>query len=299
MIILEYVGAFVLDISMYFFVFEMMSVQSILKSESHLENRKNQREISKYRRVAIGLQSVAFAGLMFFYFDWNLLNQRYSRKSEFNYTFQAFKLLSFLMDILVLMLFWKLFSFFVNVKIEQRARNMGLDDFSGLTRKQKALIIWIIGIMVLNFFYLFFKCFIRAISNLTEPKQTPDLDTFDLIHQNRFLLFSVVDLLNGLSVLYSFYCVAELSTNQRHMAKLISFKSVSIKSRVKKHSSSVNTLKLNKILRGTIGEEPLRDNALLRPDNAAPKYMQNNKKQTMLGDQLSDSQKGLHSGDYT
>jgi len=83
------------------------------------------------------------------------------------------------------------------------------------------------------------------------------------------------------------------------MAKLISFKSVSIKSRVKKHSSSVNTLKLNKILRGTIGEEPLRDNALLRPDNAAPKYMQNNKKQTMLGDQLSDSQKGLHSGDYT
>ena len=41
MIILEYVGAFVLDISMYFFVFEMMSVQSILKSESHQENRKH------------------------------------------------------------------------------------------------------------------------------------------------------------------------------------------------------------------------------------------------------------------
>jgi hypothetical protein len=176
------------------------------------------------------------------------------------------------MDILVLMLFWNLFRFFVNVKIEQRARNMGLDDFSGLTRKQKALIIWIIGILVLNFFYLFFKCFIRAISNLTEPKQTPDLDTFDMIHQNRFLLFSLVDLLNGLSVLYSFYCVADLSTNKKNMAKLISVKSESIKSKVKKHSSTVNTLKLNKILRGTIGEEPSRNDSLLRPDNAGAMY---------------------------
>ena len=40
MIILEYVGAFVIEISIYFFVFEMMSVQSILTSESHQENRK-------------------------------------------------------------------------------------------------------------------------------------------------------------------------------------------------------------------------------------------------------------------
>ena len=40
MIILEYIGAFVLEISIYFFVFEMMSVQSILTSESHQENRK-------------------------------------------------------------------------------------------------------------------------------------------------------------------------------------------------------------------------------------------------------------------
>ncbi len=132
--------------------------------------------------MAIGLQSVAFAGLMFFYFDWNILNQRYSNKSEFNYTFQGFKMLSFLMDILVLMLFWSLFRFFVNVKIELRAKNMGLDDLSGLTRLQKAIIIWIIGIMIMNVFFLIFKCFIRAISNLTEPKPTPDLDTFDMIH---------------------------------------------------------------------------------------------------------------------
>ena len=135
MIILEYFGAFVLEISIYFFIFEMMSVQSILMSGSHEQNSRKQREIARYRGVAIGLQSVAFAGLLFFYFDWNILNQRYSKKSEFNYTFQAFKLLSFLMDILVLMLFWHLFRFFVNVKIKQRARNMGLDDLRGLTRK--------------------------------------------------------------------------------------------------------------------------------------------------------------------
>jgi len=35
MIILEYLGAFVLEISMYFFVFEMMKVRNILISSNH------------------------------------------------------------------------------------------------------------------------------------------------------------------------------------------------------------------------------------------------------------------------
>ena len=216
MIILEYFGAFVLEISIYFFVFEMMSVQSILVSGTHEQNSKKQRDIARYRWVAIALQSVAFAGLLFFYFDWNILNQRYSKKTEFNFTFQAFKMLSFMMDTLVLMLFWSLFRFFVNVKIQQRARNMGLNDFSGLSRKQKAIIIWIIWIMIVNVFYLLFKCFIRALSNLTEIEPTRDQDIFEKIHQNRFLVFSLVDLLNGLSVLYCFFCVADLSTNHKH-----------------------------------------------------------------------------------
>ena len=224
----------------------------------------------RYRWVAIGLQSVAFAGLLFFYFDWNILNQRFSDKREFNYTFQTFKMLSFLVDILVLMLFWSLFRFFVNVKIEQRAKNMGLDDLSGLTRKQKAIIIWIIGIIIMNVLFLLFKCFIRAISNLTEPKPTPDLDTFDMIHQNRFLVFSLVDLVNGLSVLYCFYCVADLSTNHKHTAKPIS-KAVSSKSHLHKSRSTMNTLRLKQILRGTIEEESPKEEenlaALLRADN--------------------------------
>jgi hypothetical protein len=40
MINLEYVAAFVLEISMYFFVFEMMTVQSILLSNSYQQNKK-------------------------------------------------------------------------------------------------------------------------------------------------------------------------------------------------------------------------------------------------------------------
>ena len=128
-------------------------------------------------------------------------------------------------------------------------------------------------IIIVNVFYLLFKCFIRAISNLTELKPTPDLDTFDMIHQNRFLLFSLVDLLNGLSVLYCFFCVADLSTNHKHTAKPISLKSQSSKSHLHKSSSTLNTLKLKQILRGTTGEERhSEDNlaALFQADNANP-----------------------------
>ena len=122
--------------------------------------------------------------------------------------------------------------------------------------------------MIVNVFYLVFKCFIRAISNLTEAKPTPDLETFDMIHQNRFLLFSLVDLLNGLSVLYCFYCVADLSTNHKHSAKPVSLKR---QSNLHKSSSTLNTLKLKQILRGTTGEERHSEEdlgALFQADNA-------------------------------
>ena len=103
--------------------------------------------------------------------------------------------------------------------------------------------------MIINVFYLFFKCFVRAISNLTEKNYNKnDVDTFDMIHKNRFLLFSIVDLLNGLSVLYCFYCMADLSTNHKHQAQPISFldmKSISVDLKGKKrNNSTVNTIKL-------------------------------------------------------
>ena len=111
--------------------------------------------------------------------------------------------------------------------------------------------------MILNMFYLLFKCFVRAISNLTEKEQKPDLDVFDIIHRNRFLLFSIVDLLNGLSVLYFFYCMADLSTNHKKKVKPVSLASSKIshggskKSRSKNkrggdgnNSETVNTIKI-------------------------------------------------------
>ena len=124
-----------------------------------------------------------------------------------------------MVDMIVLILFWTLFRFFVNVKIEQRANDAGLDDFTGLSKKQIIIIVWIITLLVINIFYLLFKCFGRAISNLTDLNSESDGDVFDTMHKNRFLFFSIVDLLNGLTVLYSFYCMADLSNNHKNKAK--------------------------------------------------------------------------------
>jgi hypothetical protein len=45
------------------------------------------------------------------------LNEKHSRRDDFNITFQMFKILSFIIDLVVLLVFWGLFRFFVNVKV--------------------------------------------------------------------------------------------------------------------------------------------------------------------------------------
>jgi hypothetical protein len=40
-------------------------------------------------------------------------------------------------------------------------------------------------------------------------------DTFDHMHKYRFVLFSIADILNGLSVLYCFHSMASLARKQR------------------------------------------------------------------------------------
>jgi hypothetical protein len=69
----------------------------------------------------------------------------------------------------------------------------------------------------LNFFYMFFKCFMRTISIITEEEG--DKDILDSAHEYRFFLFSIMDVLNGLSILYSFYCMARTDENRRRSGR--------------------------------------------------------------------------------
>jgi hypothetical protein len=52
MINLEYLGAFILEISMYFFIFEMMKVRNILTSNNHIHYKKRNKEIKMYSFIA-------------------------------------------------------------------------------------------------------------------------------------------------------------------------------------------------------------------------------------------------------
>lgn len=54
-IVIEYVAAFVIEISMYFFVYEMEGVRVLLRSQSPQENQKLQKKVSRDRLIACGL----------------------------------------------------------------------------------------------------------------------------------------------------------------------------------------------------------------------------------------------------
>jgi hypothetical protein len=73
------------------------------------------------------------------------------------------------------------------------------------------------ALISINFFFIFFKCFIRSISTITSSVyEAPD--EFDAIHKYRFVVFSVVDILNGVSILYAFYVMGLSSLSRKREA---------------------------------------------------------------------------------
>jgi hypothetical protein len=60
----------------------------------------------------------------------------------------------------------------------------------------------------------------RTISIITTLDDTEtDHDVFDLAHSYRFFLFSTVDILNGVSILYCFKCMADCDIERRKKVK--------------------------------------------------------------------------------
>lgn len=66
---------------------------------------------------------------------------------------------------------------------------------------------------------IIFKDFIRTIMQLTNDNDKEDLDNVHLLHKYRFLIYSIVDIMNGASILYAFYCMA-LSEKQRRESQM-------------------------------------------------------------------------------
>lgn len=127
------------------------------------------------------------------------------------------KILSFLTDLVVLLLFCQQVRFFNKIKSGQRLqRNNSIDpeEDERLKRKHKIVLGWIYFVIVFNVFYLFYKCFMRTVTVLVnDPSGNPD--AFDHMHKYRFVIFSVADIMSGLSVLYCFHSMASLARKQR------------------------------------------------------------------------------------
>jgi hypothetical protein len=54
----------------------------------------------------------------------------------------------------------------------------------------------------------------RTVTNLVNDS-FGNQDAFDVLHKYRFVIFSIADILNGLSVLYCFHSMASLARKQR------------------------------------------------------------------------------------
>lgn len=67
---------------------------------------------------------------------------------------------------------------------------------------------WIITLGILNAVFIVFKTFIRHIKEADDNSKNKDIDVFDYSHQYRYQVGSIIDYLDGISILYFIYCIA-------------------------------------------------------------------------------------------
>lgn len=100
-----------------------------------------------------------------------------------------------------------------------------------------------------------FKAFIRFVVQLMHDSQNDeDLDNVNIIHKYRFFVYSVMDILNGGSILFAFYCMG--ISNLKHKKSKMNPSSVNDsvlaedEDPLESRDKSCNTVKLKLILAG-------------------------------------------------
>ena len=78
--------------------------------------------------------------------------------------------------------------------------------YDGLPKFYKIVIGWTVSVIVLNVISLIIKNFIRTLKDLNTGPE--NIDLFDYAHEYRYLLGSLVDFFNGISMLYCIHCIA-------------------------------------------------------------------------------------------
>ena len=158
-----------------------------------------------------------------------------------------------------------------------------------MKRKHNIVLGWIFFVIVFNVFYLFYKCFMRTVTQLVN-NDSGDPDAFDELHKYLFVIFSIADIFNGLSVLYCFHSMASLARKQRLTQSQQNMVSTGQSNNMR---DSLNEILLNRMIKknrashikkrvysgvGASRKNALTTGRMLPPDKQRRVMHQNNKK---------------------
>ncbi len=134
-----------------------------------------------------------------------------------DYLHQAWKILLMSVDLYMLSTFCNLFRKFYRAKLAI-LREKILEDYrldsrmtdgrpkdlkrSGLTCFNKAMVLWTVILVLINFTYIVYKCFSRLLRAGLDPDS---VDVFDYVYQYRFVVSSIFEISNAISMLLCIY----------------------------------------------------------------------------------------------
>ncbi|TNV79433.1 hypothetical protein FGO68_gene16385 [Halteria grandinella] len=300
-VVMEYVASFSIQICLFFFVFEMQSVKVLIVSQTPQEHRDGKVSANLQRWMVTVVQCLAFAGMMYFYVDWYIVlegKESIRERNIFNVWFFFYKVLTFLVELYVLILLCTLIRFFIKVKKQRFIEDY--EDWVGFDSQQRLLIGWIITLICLNFANIVFKGFIRSIVQLTHDQNTDeDLDNVIILHKYRFFVFSVIDILNGMSILYAFYCMALSSLKHKQTSPNAASLNAEDEKLLPRDSISCNTIKIKQILAGNESssqkKDPFVKNQLLKNRQmSSANYSDDDNSADISEDEIRQTQKPVN-----
>ncbi|CDW75077.1 UNKNOWN [Stylonychia lemnae] len=202
-------ASFLIELSLYHFIFEMMGVYVALQSATHEEYLRGNIMTKSWRKLAICIQIFVFLvssmfQIRFLFFD---AMKESLIDNPVGYMDQLFKILRMIVDINMCYLFCKLALFFMSRKKEilaKAGRKFSLFNYF--------IVAYVLLLIIVNIYAFTMKTFMYQIQRqIVTGDSIGIFSTFDVYQA---LIFSTVDFFTAFGILYVFYLQSVKNQNK-------------------------------------------------------------------------------------
>ncbi len=202
----DYFASFMIKMSIYVFIFDMMSIKVVLQSESPQQLIENHRKRRVIMFTVIFTHTLCIIMIEVYNWIYFIEKDKCIKYGGTGLIYQSIKFVVLVIDLLMVYQLWSFFTVYL-----KKAVTFTLNQ-------KKKIQIFIQFLLTLNIIWLILRCFVRNLSALFTVQ---GILIFDYIHTYRYAIQSIFDFINGYSILYGLYNASKFSQQRRRNSSLI------------------------------------------------------------------------------